>query len=858
MKTIAKITTGLKSLDDVCNSLRLGDNVVWQVDSIADYRMFLVPFAEAAMSTGKRMVYFRFAQHQPLLEPSQYSIMYELDSYSGFESFSARVHNIIKTEGRGVYYAFDCLSDLQSAWATDLMIGNFFMITCPFLFELDTIAYFSLLRNSISFNSIARIRETTQLLIDVYNSDGNLYVHPLKVWNRYSPTMFFPHLKKGNHFNPITSSVDAARLIRHIQRKGLESTLRKLDYWDRIFLRVEDLKNGHGDSAESDSLHNVISRAMISRDERILDLARMHLTLDDYLLIKDRLIGTGFIGGKTVGMLLARKILESTPGNPFERLLEPHDSFYIGSDVFYSYIVLNGWWKLFMEHKTDEAYFSAAEDLHEKMLSGMFPDEIKEKFQQIIEYFGQSPIIVRSSSLLEDGYGNAFAGKYESYFLVNQGSPDERFEHFIAAVRKIYASTMNEDALAYRLQRGLDKLDEQMGLLVQRVSGSYHLNYYYPDLAGVGFSYNSFVWKNTLDPAAGMLRLVAGLGTRAVNRVSGDYPRIVALDDPLLKAHSGIDDTRIFSQHHADILNIEQNRVETASIADLVSIGAINGIENLAVRDTDTEELMRQRGKTGEAWIMTFDHLLAKTPFASDMRAILKALETAYSYPVDIEFTANFTTGDNYRINLLQCRPQQARWQTKSIAFPESVDPARTLLSQEGNFLGGSVSRLIRKIILIEPDPYSALDETGKYSIARTIGKLNRLLTRDQETLLIGPGRWGSTTPSLGVPVRFSEINNVSVLAEIARMRDDLIPELSYGTHFFQDLVETDIFYIAIFPDKNGVIFNPSILNGMQSDIRTILEDAEACRDIIRIFDIPQGFYLLADIPTQKLLCFSV
>jgi len=266
---------------------------------------------------------------------------------------------------------------------------------------------------------------------------------------------------------------------------------------------------------------------------------------------------------------------------------------------------------------------------------------------------------------------------------------------------------------------------------------------------------------------------------------------------------------------------------------------------------------MRQRGKAGEACIVTFDHLLAETPFASDMRSILKALETAYSYPVDIEFTANFTNGDNYRINLLQCRPQQAHWQTKSVAFPESVDPARTLLGQEGNFLGGSVSRLIRKIILVEPDLYSALDEAGKYSIARTIGKLNRLLTRDQETMLIGPGRWGSTTPSLGVPVRFSEINNVSILAEIARMREDLIPELSYGTHFFQDLVETDIFYIAIFPDKKGVFFNPSILNGMQSDIRGFIQDAEVCRDIIKIFDMPEGFYLLADISTQKLLCFS-
>ena len=104
---------------------------------------------------------------------------------------------------------FDCLSDLQSAWATDLMLGNFFSITCPYLFELDTIAYFALLRNNHSFKTVARIRETTQLLIDVYNTETSVYIHPLKVLNRYTPTMFFPHLKKGKTFTPIINSIES-------------------------------------------------------------------------------------------------------------------------------------------------------------------------------------------------------------------------------------------------------------------------------------------------------------------------------------------------------------------------------------------------------------------------------------------------------------------------------------------------------------------------------------------------------------------------------------------------------------------------------------------------------------------------
>jgi hypothetical protein len=171
-------------------------------------------------------------------------------------------------------------------------------------------------------------------------------------------------------------------------------------------------------------------------------------------------------------MLLARRILEKDETLNWPRYREHHDSFYIGSDIFYTYIVQNGLWKLRMEQKTKAGYFPAAIPLRDQMLKGLFPDEIKEQFQELVEYFGQSPIIIRSSSLLEDAFGNAFAGKYESIFCVNQGSPEKRYAHFEESVRRVFASTMNEDALTYRLQRGLDQHDEQMALLVQRVSGA--------------------------------------------------------------------------------------------------------------------------------------------------------------------------------------------------------------------------------------------------------------------------------------------------------------------------------------------------------------------------------------------------
>ncbi|MDD5135081.1 MAG: PEP/pyruvate-binding domain-containing protein, partial [Phycisphaerae bacterium] len=459
-------STGLKGLDKIICDLKKGDNVVWQVDSIEDYSNFVIPYVNKALEDKRNIVYMRFAQHKPLVENQPAITVYQLDAKTGFESFSTQVHTIISHHGIEAYYIFDCLSDLLSAWATDLMVGNFFMVTCPYLYELDTIAYFAILRNHHSFQTVARIRETTQLLLDVYHFDKNFYVHPLKVWKRYSPTMFLPHLQQGEEFTPVISSVDTSKILSHISQKSPDGSARFLDHWDRLFIKAAGMAQTPPESKEAKELVRELCRVMIGREKRISQLAEDSFSLEDLINIKSRLIGSGFIGGKAAGMLLAQKILSDDKSFDWNQYSESHDSFYIGSDVFYSYIVENNWWKLLMKQKTKEGYFGVAPEIRENLLRGKFPDQIRERFQEIIEYFGQSPIIVRSSSLLEDSFGNAFAGKYESLFLVNQGDPAQRYSEFEEAVRRVYASTMDEDALAYRLQRGLDQQDEQMALLV--------------------------------------------------------------------------------------------------------------------------------------------------------------------------------------------------------------------------------------------------------------------------------------------------------------------------------------------------------------------------------------------------------
>ncbi len=283
------------------------------------------------------------------------------------------------------------------------------------------------------------------------------------------------------------------------------------------------------------------------------------------------MIGTGLIGGKAAGMLVARAVLtKSYPA--WARRLEPHDSWFIGSDVFYTYLVANGCWRARRGQRRPDAFLEGAEDARALVLAGRFPDYIERQFVTMLEYYGQSPIIVRSSSLLEDGFGNAFTGKYDSVFLPNHGSPAERLAELVGAVKAVYASSMSEEALRYRERRGLLDRDEQMAILVQRVSGAVRGRLFFPELAGVALSYNPYVWDASIDPQAGVVRLVFGLGTRAVERSDDDYTRIIALNAPTLRPQGGpAGDPVEHAQRRVDVLDSESRRFVSARIDDVLA-----------------------------------------------------------------------------------------------------------------------------------------------------------------------------------------------------------------------------------------------------------------------------------------------
>ncbi|QSX07939.1 pyruvate kinase [Alkalibacter rhizosphaerae] len=845
-KAYNKVSTGITGFDEAIDMLRLGDNVVWQVDNVLDYKGYVAPFVKRARKEKRRIVYMHFGQHEPLVDDPEI-VWYDLDPDQGFEAFSTRVYDIITEEGKEVFYVFDCLSELLEYWHSDLMIGNFFRITCPYLYELDTVTYFALLRNRHTYATIARIRETTQVLFDLYHIKNNYYVHPLKVWERYSSTMFIPHKSTMKEFTPVTASADLAEIFSFTSIQA-----ERKDYWNRLF--DEAREHLYLNEEQQEKMKDRIILLMIGRSKRINDMVKKYFSLAELINIQNRQIGTGFIGGKSIGMLLARKILESQTEDPFEEILEQHDSFYLGSDIFYTYIVQNGWWKLRTRQKKMAGYFPLAKELKEKMLGGAFPEVIREQFQQMLEYFGQSPIIVRSSSLLEDDFGNAFAGKYESVFCVNQGTPEERYTAFETAVKRIYASTMNEEALSYRLNRGLSDKDEQMAILVQRVSGDYHDDFFFPHLAGVGNSSNLYVWDQGIDRNAGMLRLVFGLGTRAVDRIQGDYPRIVSLDRPEQSPLVDYQDEAKFSQRNVDLLDVKANQWTDRSLEKVLSLDLGTDPSMFAKPDHKTNQRMKELGfKDRRQYILGFDRLLKESAFPAWMRKMLQTLERVYEYPVDIEFTANFDKEGDFRVNLVQCRPLQTKGPGEPVAMPKTIDETNCLFHFTGNFMGGNVRLPLDYIIYVDPKAYMESSLEDKYATARTIGALNSKL-KDDTVMIMGPGRWGTTTPTLGVPVNFSEIGNVEAICEMSYNIGGFMPELSYGSHFFQDMVESNIFYAAIFDGYPNVVFHPQRLLERENLLVTLEPSAIRLSEMVRVVHA-DGLEIYSDIISQRVLC---
>lgn len=839
-----RVASGLPALDQVVEGIRLGDNVVWQIGDLADYVSFARPFVEQSLQDSVRILYIRFAPHEPVVPALPGLAVVEVDPRQGFDSFSREIHRVIEKEGRGVHYVFDNLSALAVEWATDELVANFFQITCPYLFELDTVAYFSVTRHQHANSALARIRDTTQVLFDVFHAEGQMYLHPIKVWNRYSPQMFLPHAVAEGALTPLFSSGLAAAVSGTARKNPLKQQAVSTAPWTSVYEKLLQYRAVALDSGrefpEILPLKEELSRILLGSQPKTQALAAQYLTVDDLIAVRERVVGSGRVGGKAAGMILARAVLRSAAEGDAVSLdaMEDHDSFFIGSDVFYSFLVHNDLTRLRWDF-SQSSTLSRDEfaQIEERFLAGRFPDVIVEQFQDLLDYYGQAPIIVRSSSLLEDGFGNAFAGKYRSEFCANQGNPQARLEAFTNAVKLVYASCLNPDALAYRRKRGLMDKDEQMAILVQRVSGAPYKRFFFPSLAGVAFSRNFYAWTDRIDPQKGLVRLVFGLGTRAVDRVSSDYPRMFSISDPLLRPEFGVQ-VRKYSQRMVDVIDLEANAVKTLPMREV-----------LQDRDYPELPLFVSLVRDGYLWdltfnlsdepmVLTFNNLLQNTEFPRLLGAMLQRLDDAYVGPVDTEFTAVVHGSGQININLLQCRPLFVPSSTEIGAATDPVEPERVLFRTK-RAMPGIDTASIRYILYVEPKAYHRASANLKRSLRGIAAQVNGIDAVTAEgVLFVGPGRWGSSNIDLGVSVSYADINHARALIELAVGSSGSVPELSYGTHFFQDLVEDGIAYFPVYPSDPASDFHREFFADAPSLLGCWVSNAEAYQGVVKLIDV--------------------
>lgn len=588
----------------------------------------------------------------------------------------------------------------------------------------------------------------------------------------------------------------------------------------------------------------VLIRTLISDHLAYVNIAKEWFSIGDLSDIRRRKIGQGKIGGKAAGMLLAARILNTVGSEEIRQHLRTPESYYLGADISYDFVAFNN-----LAHWNDQKYKPEAQIrrehplIQQDFLKSEFPPDSRDELRRLLGQIGPRPIIMRSSSLLEDNFGTSFAGKYESYFCPNQGSLEDNLMALTQAIARIYASMFNPDALLYRRAKGLLDYDERMAILVQVVEGQQFGSYYLPDAAGVAFSRNLFRWSPQIRREDGFIRLVWGLGTRAVDRVGNDYPHLVALSHPLLNPESTPEMTRRYSQQYVDLIDLSDNKVKTLPVHEVLT-PRYPPLRYLAQVDEGgyLSSLQSSRLERGtEDLVLTFQELLRRTPMAKLMREMLQTLEKNYQTPVDTEFTIRIINPQAFQpeveICLLQCRPQ-SHLRDSNARLPAGLNPADIVFATRGIIPHGYVSG-IDWVLFVAPEGYFALPTpAARAELGHAISQLNNLL-EDEVYICVGPGRWGTVNPDLGVHIAYGDIYNTCALVELAGKEVGMAAsEPSFGTHFFQDLVEANIYPLAIPMDDVDVVFNRAFFYDTPNRLAEWLPEYANLADSLRLIEV--------------------
>lgn len=597
---------------------------------------------------------------------------------------------------------------------------------------------------------------------------------------------------------------------------------------------------------EAEGIRVALLSRYVSASLPFVGIAKNHVTIRDLYAVLSNTIGhleyPGRLGGKAAGMILAQKILLPIlkQRDPlFDRYVTVPDTWYISSGVFSDFLDRNRLHS-FHTHKYGdrEAIEKGFRGLEARLESAAFPPEIVEAFRGLMEEIGEHPIIVRSSSYLEDSFGLAFSGKYESVFLANQGEPEKRLSGFLRGVKRVLASTYGPDPILYRRDHDLLDYNERMAMIVQKVVGRRFGDWFFPLASGVLFSYNSYGWSPRIRKEDGLVRMVFGLGTRAVDRVGSGYPRMIPLSNPGLRPE--VDEIQIlrYSQKKVDAINLRKESFETVDFQTVAAETRHPDLFDAVSLMQDGQiaaPLFRIQDLSAAPTCLTFENLISRPPFVPLVKRVLEAVRAAYGRHVDIEFA-----WDGGMLYVLQCRSLSTRPETEHVAIPKDLPP-ECVLFRTLTGLSNAVLHDLEYVVYVDPREYDRLESyEAKVRVGRTVNRVNQALA-GRAFALMGPGRWGSNDINLGVQVTYADINNTSLLVEIAFSREGFTPEVSYGTHFFQDLVEADIAIMPLYPDGKGSVLREDLLLRAENRLSAVSPDSAEDASVVRVIHVPSA-----------------
>src|SRR5947209_7292272 len=609
----------------------------------------------------------------------------------------------------------------------------------------------------------------------------------------------------------------------------------------------------HGDVEERElspatqvGLRAGLARRFLTEQPEFVNTAKKYLEVADFHELAQRIVYSGRsfgrLGGKAAGLFLAGKVVARSGVDGLAAELRIPKSWFIPSDSLFDFLYHNDLGEV-LNRKYDDPERVRLEYPHLVQLfkSSPFPPEMLRGLAAVLDDLDGRPIIVRSSSLLEDRLGSAFSGKYKSLFLANTGSRRQRLTALTDAIAEVYASVFGPDPIEYRARRGFLDLHEEMAVLVQQVVGRRIGPYYLPVFSGVAFCNNELRWSPRIRREDGLLRLVLGLGTRAVDRLGDDYPVLVAPGQPGLRVNQSRDEMLHYSPKKLDVINLESGSFETIDVAPFLAAWG-ERLPTPALRQLVSivghDRLRRPVGLIDlarDTAVVTFEGLIADSPFLGRMRSLLQLLREAMGTPVDVEFAA-----DGEHLYLLQCRPQGMSAGVEPVAIPRDLSPERVLFTAHRYVSDGRVEDLTH-VVYVDCEAYGRLDADAMREVGRAVGRLNRLLPR-RRFVLMGPGRWGSRGDvRLGVPVTYADLSNTAVLMEIARRQDGHVPDLSFGTHFFQYLVATSIRTLPLYPDDDGEAFNEPFFRGSPNELPALLPEFAHLADVVRVIDVARA-----------------